>query len=104
MKSCVIVARDSNKKFINHSTIHEAESVIAFSTGCPLLNLLNNGHCDDESNTANCFYDSGDCCGPIVETSHCLDCDCLDPTSNYGPNPSLQSENLSITMYYRSRQ
>ena len=35
--------------------------------------------CDDLSNTPECNYDGGDCCGDEVNTDFCIDCQCLDP-------------------------
>ena len=38
--------------------------------------LVENGFCNDETNTEECIYDGGDCCGsdinPYINTDHCL--------------------------------
>ena len=50
--------------------------------------LVNNGFCDDETNTENCFYDGGDCCGPCVIQIFCTVCECIDSSAyNLTPNP-----------------
>ena len=38
--------------------------------------LVRNGFCNDETNIAACGYDGGDCCGPNVNTDHCVECAC----------------------------
>ena len=35
--------------------------------------------CEDETNTAECNYDGGDCCGEGKEKWACTICKCLDP-------------------------
>ena len=35
--------------------------------------------CDDFNNNVGCDFDGGDCCGPNVDTSFCVECRCLDP-------------------------
>ena len=43
--------------------------------------LVENGFCNDETNTEECIYDGGDCCGsdinPDINTDHCLSEDYL---------------------------
>ena len=52
-------------------------------------NWIGDGECDDETNTAGCGFDGGDCCGPDVKTSQCSDCECLGEniTSKATPGP-----------------
>ena len=40
-----------------------------------------NGFCNDESNTIECAWDGGDCCGDNVDMSRCDFCECLEPWS-----------------------
>ena len=42
------------------------------------LNILwvGNGYCDDLTNTKECNYDGGDCCGSCVITDYCSECVC----------------------------
>ena len=39
------------------------------------------GYCDDSNNNAECGFDEGDCCGCIVNTEWCDECQCLDEES-----------------------
>ena len=39
--------------------------------------LIANGICNDESNTEECKWDGGDCCGDVVMTK-CSACECLE--------------------------
>ena len=50
------------------------------STICPFLALvgLGDGYCDDEVNTPECLYDSGDCCSYCDDRTLCQDCFCYD--------------------------
>ena len=41
--------------------------------------LIANGVCNDESNTEECKWDGGDCCGDDVVVTACLACECLEP-------------------------
>ena len=38
---------------------------------------MNDGYCDDNSNTFECNYDRGDCCGSNVNTEYCNECVCF---------------------------
>ena len=40
---------------------------------------LANGICNDESNTEECKWDGGDCCGGDVVMTECSACECLEP-------------------------
>ena len=54
-------------------------STSASGTGCPGDASYNgDGWCDDPLNTAECHFDSGDCCGDNVQTDYCVDCLCLE--------------------------
>ena len=46
---------------------------------CALPQYFNDGHCDDNNNHKDCFWDGNDCCGTNVETTYCSACECLDP-------------------------
>ena len=37
-----------------------------------LIDLIEDGFCNDETNNADCNYDGGDCCGPCTLLSQCL--------------------------------
>ena len=47
---------------------------------------MGDGYCNDESNTFECNYDGGDCCGPCVNTNFCKECLCLSNITNYNIN------------------
>ena len=38
--------------------------------------LTGDGYCNDETNTAECELDGGDCCGSCINTDRCTDCYC----------------------------
>ena len=40
---------------------------------------MSNGICNDETNTEECKWDGGDCCGNDVDMTDCTDCECLEP-------------------------
>ena len=43
-----------------------------------LIDLIADGICDDESNTEECKWDGGDCCGDVI-MAECSACECLEP-------------------------
>ena len=47
------------------------------------LDYVGDDYCDDISNTENCGWDGGDCCGSNVNYDYCEECDCLDPKNSY---------------------
>ena len=51
--------------------------------------LIADGHCNDETNNAECNYDSGDCCINI-NTDYCSECKCYyDQNCAAGFTPPL---------------
>ena len=54
------------------------EENLGNSTFCPYLDLVGDGYCDDEVNTPECLYDSGDCCSYCDDRTLCQDCFCYD--------------------------
>ena len=49
------------------------------SIGCSVPSYqiwVGDGYCDDDTNTAECQWDGGDCCGPDVYTYYCSVCAC----------------------------
>ena len=44
---------------------------------CDDVSLVGNGICNDETNTAACNYDGGDCCGHNRNTDYCSQCNCF---------------------------
>merc|ERR1719237_677813 len=51
---------------------------------CQYDQLVDNGFCDDVSNTPECNYDGGDCCKSPLLRNFCRDCICHAGT---GKNP-----------------
>ena len=51
---------------------------------------IGDGWCDDVTNTAECGYDGGDCCGDEVDTDYCNECIChpTDLTTAEPINPT----------------
>ena len=39
-------------------------------------NIVGDYYCDDDTNTAECNYDGGDCCGSNVNKYYCVYCMC----------------------------
>ena len=67
--------------FIKHfSFLYSFKLSIEFLSilGCHNLTLVGNGLCDDETNTLECNFDDGDCCGSNITTTHCSECQCLE--------------------------
>ena len=42
------------------------------------MSYIGDNSCDDENNNQECNYDSGDCCGPNVNTQFCTECICFE--------------------------
>jgi hypothetical protein len=57
---------------------HKISIEFLFNLGCHNLTLVGNGLCEDETNTLECNFDDGDCCGSNITTSHCTECQCLE--------------------------
>ena len=51
---------------------------------CQYDQLVDNGFCDDVSNTPECNYDGGDCCKSPLLRNFCRDCICH---AGSGKNP-----------------
>ena len=54
--------------------------LLPFSIECEshYIRLIANGYCDDVTNTMECEYDGGDCCGICINTEYCFKCECLE--------------------------
>ena len=50
--------------------------------GCHEPAWVGDGMCDDLTNTLECNYDGGDCCGTDIVTTECNICVCLDEGTN----------------------
>ena len=46
--------------------------------------MIGDRYCDDTTNTLECSFDGGDCCGPDINTQYCSDCQCLDGEGGRG--------------------
>ena len=53
-------------------------------SGCEYDHWIGDGYCDDINNNMNCSYDGGDCCGPVINTYYCMDCQCCDASGCNG--------------------
>ena len=45
--------------------------------GCDIIKLVGDGVCNDETNTANCNFDGGDCCLNVINKEYCSECKCF---------------------------
>ena len=50
---------------------------------CNQSDIVGDGYCNDESNTFECNYDGGDCCGPCINTNLCTECLCFSNIPKY---------------------
>lgn len=70
---------DSFESESNDSQEHLSElaNIIYFKDGCDVSPYWANfGYCDDSTNIAECDYDNGDCCFPLIHQEFCTDCIC----------------------------
>ena len=58
--------------------MHSTLCIFFWFTGCMYEHpyYIGNGICQDELNNEGCSYDGGDCCGPNVVTTYCIECIC----------------------------
>ena len=49
--------------------------------------LVGNGFCNDETNSEDCNFDGGDCCGSCKLTGFCKVCECVNTTAVNSINP-----------------
>lgn len=59
-----------------YSMSKEIETEVEEELGCSYWQLVGDQFCDDEANTAECQFDSGDCCDYLNDFSLCQDCIC----------------------------
>ena len=45
--------------------------------GCNNITIVGDGLCNDETNTALCNYDGGDCCLNVINKYYCFECICF---------------------------
>jgi hypothetical protein len=53
--------------------------------GCEIPGKVDSGYCNDDTNTEECNYDGGDCCGTNVNRQYCFDCICYPHETCDGP-------------------
>ena len=54
--------------------------------------MVANGVCQDDLNIPQCAFDGGDCCGSCVITTDCSECECL--IDGYVADNSIQSHSI----------
>ena len=76
------IAEESPTNYTTPSQVANTINITTYSTStttedsqCVNWAWINDGFCDDDSNTLNCDYDGGDCCLDKVE-GPCFDCTC----------------------------
>ena len=57
--------------------------------GCESTEIVGDGYCDDNSNTLECNYDGGDCCGSDVNKYYCSECKCYSHKTCNAPSDLL---------------
>ena len=68
-------------------SIKQSSDTSSFSD-CPHPQWIGDSLCDDKTNTPDCDYDGGDCCGYNVNTDFCSDCKCyVNETCISGTHP-----------------
>ena len=67
----------NTNKNVSKSTLTSNESYDLLR--CKYFDIVGDGYCDDEANTANCDFDEGDCCHPDHDRSICTECFCMSP-------------------------
>ena len=56
---------------------------------CSKPQWVNDGFCDDITNTIECNFDGGDCCGIYINTYYCDVCTCLEEEVDSTPTAGL---------------
>ena len=65
--------------------------------GCENAAWAGDGYCDDSTNTAECNFDDGDCCGGNVNMQYCTECQCHRSSSSHVytiPESTIFSQNF----------
>ena len=58
-------------------TIYCIECICFENLNCSApLDLIGNGVCNDETNSAECQFDGGECCATCINTEYCTECLC----------------------------
>ena len=63
--------------------------------GCSHTFWIGDGYCDDTTNTMECSFDGGDCCGSNVNTAYCNLCQCLTGDTTLQPSTTTSSSETS---------
>ena len=68
---------------------------------------MGDGFCDDDTNTGDCEFDGGDCCGDDINTDYCEDCKCkqfnmLDSLNISAKYFLLNSTKLSFCLFLKN--
>ena len=82
-----------NKK-VSSTAFHQINQISITYIDCNVDFLVADGLCDDVTNTPECLFDGGDCCGG--HTWICTQCDCKCGCNSAGSTTSDGSECTSI--------
>ena len=94
-------SQDTFLSFENKENQVEEKVEAGNSSICPYLTLMGDEYCDDEANTPECLYDSGDCCSYDNDRTLCEDCFCYDDaTTNQDYSQWLCNEEQNSLVGY----
>ena len=51
---------------------------LLWSLACLYAAWVGDRYCDDNTNTEECNFDGGDCCGPDKNNQYCKECQCIE--------------------------
>ena len=61
------------------------------------IDWIGDTFCDDDNNNLDCNYDGGDCCGPNVDTTYCIGCQCLNDATTVSHTTTTPIATIATT-------
>ena len=59
---------------------------------CANIGLVGDRYCDDITNTLECNFDGGDCCGVDANTQYCSECQCKEGNTTSMPSTTKRGK------------